>query len=218
MITVEQYDELIKFAKELQSRYHQGIDPYEMVHTALAINENCTAKDVKSAYWTIRNYSKLFVEYEETPSQIICPVRTRICYKCQDSLPLSAFTYLSRGRLGNTCDRCICAKAADWRKNNPDAAKQNDREQARRHKEHKNAAAKQHYRHNAPTRKAEIKQWQANNPEKVKLIKQKSDKKRREKRRIYLQKWRAANAAKTAAYQDKTNQQRKEKRANAPDQ
>lgn len=180
MISVKQYDALLLYARKITFR--TNIDPYDVVHNAIVSNPNCGAKDVKSAYWHIWNAQSLVVEYTEDFREPRHKTKTKICKRCHEELSLGAFTYLSRGSIQNICDRCVCAHNNNHRAKNLEAARKRERDYSRRNKAKKNIVAKKHYQDNKDSKKKYVKQWRANNPEKVKEVKRKSDKKNRKKR------------------------------------
>lgn len=159
MITMEQYSLLLKYATKLT--YRSSIDPYDVVHSAIVLNEDCTKKEINTSYSAIRNERANTVEYAD----VICKdkIRTRICHICKEDLPMAAFNYRSSGKIRYACDRCIDRKNAQHSKQNADRTK---------------AYYANYHQTNRTKRTKYAKQWKLLNPIKAKEIRKNSNDKR----------------------------------------
>jgi len=59
----------------------------------------------------------------------------RICTKCSQSKPETAFARNGKNGLHTGCKRCACEAAKMWRASNPEAAKERDRLKHEKHRE-----------------------------------------------------------------------------------
>jgi len=123
--------------------------------------------------------------------------RTKVCSKCQEEKSEDSF-YVDkrRGSLRPACKMCLSKQDLAWKKRNPEAAKQHNKDWRQRNPEKPRQYAKNDYYKNYERHKEEAKRFRKANPEKVRKWKAQWRNRNREKVRQKSSKWAANNPRK----------------------
>lgn len=179
VISKQKYSELIFFAKKIIGS--TNFEPLDIVHDALAENQDATFLDVKNAYWKNFRRSKEFIPYQEKEKKSRYPNRQRICRVCKNIFSCAAFTY-SNGKL-HTCDKCHVKGSIKYAKNNKERVKGIYKKYYERIRLQVNEKKRLDYQLNPEERKKYLREWRLKNKKKVKLYRQKDWKKKKLKKK-----------------------------------
>lgn len=140
-----------------------------------------------------------------TATAILASVATKVCTKCGETKPLSAYWALAASKDGRAwyCKQCSSSASANWRKANKETLKISKAEHHAAKKDHYNAKSKEWYRANLEYARGKLKEYRDAHVEEL---------------RAYSVEWRKNNLEKSrsgvAEYQAKHPEMRKASRQN----
>ena len=122
MITMQRYKELLKVAQKLTLA--SEVDPFDILPDALLNKSDPQKKDIVELYYNERRRLRKLVAFTEKgdskkiDAQISKEkrVKTRICTRCKEELPIAAFDLRQDGSIMSWCSSCAVAYRREWYK------------------------------------------------------------------------------------------------------
>lgn len=166
-ITIERYNDLVRYAKKIC--LYTYINPYDIVHDAIAANPDCTHKEVKGFLYKQQERLGRETTYrEQTGKKKRTVVKTSMCYRCREPLPESAFKTRANGKIYSYCRPCDASHQRECRQKRIEDSRSKARKYYHDHKDKLLPKVKQYYKENKEARKKAIMRWVKANPAKRK--------------------------------------------------